>query len=163
MSHVHLREPQALLGNPQDATLSTQSCTGFRFKLAQRAPAQKFLNLIQTLTVCSWSQMIKRCCACKTPTQKEAWQRILQCLTPKSSHILIQIIKKPTALKIFPLTALFLLVKKKKAAEMWNLTIIRKCYAHSSFKLRVCSAEEQTQPFMQHCIETPAWLLFIRH
>lgn len=99
MSHIALREPQPRLGNPQDATLSTHSCTGFRIESAQTAPARRFLNLIQTPTVCSWPWMIKGCWTCRTPTQKEAWQRILQCLATKNCLYFDPNNQKPIALK----------------------------------------------------------------
>lgn len=107
------------LGN---ATQSTHSCTSFSLKLAQTAPAQKFLSLIQTLTVCSWSQGDqKRLIMQDTYTKRSMAEDLAMSDSKKLSLILIQTIKNSQHWKNFPLRALFLLVTVVVWKSCWNM------------------------------------------
>lgn len=145
MSHAQPQgEPQ--LGNPQAATLSTGSCSGFRFKLAQTAPAQNFLNLTQTLK-CTVGHRWSKAAGYTQHLHKKkhgrgscnVWlQKVVSYLDPNN--------QKPTALKKFPLRALFLLVTVVVRKSGWNM----EPYDHQkmlwSLSIQIDSMSRRTNP-----------------
>lgn len=95
----------------------------------------------------SWPQMIKSCWVYTTSTQKEAWQRILQCLTPKSCLISwSKQSKTHSTEKKFPLRALFLLVTVVVRKSGWNM----EPYDHQkmlwSLSIQIKSMSRRTNP-----------------
>lgn len=158
-----LGELQARLGKPQDARLSWAL-----------AAVQVSGSISSDSTSSEVSEHHTEQCAVghklldmqDTHTKRSTAEDLAMSDSKRLSHILIQMTKKSKVLKkcfaesFVSTNNCSHLEKMLKHGTLWSS---ENAMLTLHLKLRGCSAEEQTQLCMKHCIEIPACLLFIRH